>query len=497
MAGEKLYFFARSAAAPAGKNKNDYIRNGFAYQGLDAIDAHWRRILAPADASCGPFTYDGHSFDSIEHAILYVKAKKSFPALVPEYSTDKAHFLSRMAAKKISDDGLDQEYVNITKAKLKACKLAREVLLGTHDAELWLIRHGTAGDIRLTWLEQARSEHRQSKSSKNNAENNEGKSSRFQVELVKLGKKDKKLANAPTTLQRAAGAKVQAAMTQRERALDRKQVEKEVQKENKSIMNKEKEKKSAIHAMGKMLSKLTIKPAGQHAEHPEEISEATQQKWLSLIKNTLLSSGASASQATQIATDIVLNTIAQYGSDEKAGREKILSINSNMKKKPDETCIEDILAHRLISGEVTAQQVVAMSAKDYYPSYYLHLDAVKDRKEFKLSLEFKNGNLNTSVAYSTEEAADVLKWKHGYAYNLLQSMLTHESEEETLSILEKIATYAILAHRHDTSVSLEHILEAKTIRVIDRLRSHHGGMNGLTRMRAMTKGSRNRFIIDA
>ncbi len=495
MAPEKLYFFARSAAASAGKHKNDYIRNPFSYQGLDAIDPHWRRILAPADASCGPFTFDGHSFDSTEHAILYVKAKKFFPDTVSEYASDKAHFISRIGAKKIPDDGLEEEYVKITKAKLKTCKLAKEVLIGTNDAELWLIRQGKAGDIRLTWLEQARAEIGQNKNNSGTAADKK----RFQVQLIKVGRKDKKpekQENAPAVHQQAAAVKIQAALNRRERALDRKQVEKEVKKEDKSIINKEKEKKAAIHAMGKMLSKLSLKPA-DNAQQTEEISDATQQKWHDLIEKTLLSSGASASQATQIATDVVLHTVAQYGSDEKAGREKILSINSNMKKKPDASCVEDLLATRLISGELTAQQVVAMSARDYYPSHYLHLDAQKDRKEFKLSVEIQNKNLNANVAFSTDEAHDVVKWKHGHAYNLLQSMLTHEDEDTKVSILEKIARYAILAHRHETSVPLEHILEAKTIRVIDRLRSHHGGINGLTRMRGMTSSIRNKFIIDA
>lgn len=551
---DKLFFFERSAATHAGKGTKDVVADPAAYANLDSLDTHWRRVLAPADTSCGPFHHNGVVHDSIDHGLLYAKARVFFPKLLAEYQSDKSKFISQVRGKKIPVAKAHEwdsanEYFALASSKYKGCKKSRDILLATQNAQLWLIRTGTQ-DTRLAWLEEvressnsplqrtslgsekARSANKASniKPSTSNKQSNkpinkdpinidslignlakqatlvnkENKNNNNTQNNNKQNNKNKtsnvqKLNNANrgsggTSSEDPAKSKPLGGKRLRPTKQERMQVLSEIEKEDKAARNKLRNMTRSTK-----LSRLIGRAKEQKVKHDKQEKQEKQEKQDNkvsvptkptgatdvydrsklVISKALMDYGAPIDKAEDLAQAIIHELKTDFKGDL---RQKVFSIIRNM-KKPTSNVEEADLAQRLINGTVSPKLLVAMNTRDYYPSRNMNLLVRKDRKQTKSS-SVDYAKLGVNVNYSDAESKEITTWKYGHAYNMLASVLAGESQVVLDSIINAIVRYSVYAMRQSPSAKgLGQALEMKTLRVVDRLRTQHGGINGLARLK--------------
>lgn len=175
---DRLVFFAKSADKPAGSGVGDVVANSAEYAELNTLK-NWRRVFSTLwDEE--PFTYQGRTYRSLEHALQALKfsscgrddiaiqfAKESGTAL------SKATGVEAYQARRIATLPKDLIAVwdqnkrilkkPLYRAKYTQCPSARKALLATRQAELWnsgprieTIRCITLEDIRAELQAQSR-----------------------------------------------------------------------------------------------------------------------------------------------------------------------------------------------------------------------------------------------------------------------------------------------------------------------------------------------------
>lgn len=164
---DRLQFFYRSANKPVGKGNGEYVGDPTKYSVLNNI-SHWRRALSTLNSDY-PFCYKGLTYSSVEHAVQAMKFT-NYPETSRQFSRESKSELSvssglvaRQARKikilgfpEIAEWNLNRHQI---KLEIYFCKfgsgLPQQILLGTHNAELW-----SAGPriqkIRATTLEKIR-----------------------------------------------------------------------------------------------------------------------------------------------------------------------------------------------------------------------------------------------------------------------------------------------------------------------------------------------------
>ena len=167
---DKFFFFSKSKNADPGKGVNE-VGNPKDYKELKKID-DWRKMLSNFHVC--PFKYDGHMFNSIEHAFHYKKIeivdkKKAFDFTLDSKSAlgkgtgEDARAKRKMVVlneRQISE--WNKMSMNVmaeaAKEKYKQCPEAMDMLKKTKDAELWHIAGRGQPNVRFLHLEKIRAE---------------------------------------------------------------------------------------------------------------------------------------------------------------------------------------------------------------------------------------------------------------------------------------------------------------------------------------------------
>jgi predicted NAD-dependent protein-ADP-ribosyltransferase YbiA (DUF1768 family) len=175
---DRLVFFARSADKPAGSGVGDVVARPDEYVELTTIP-HWRRIFSTLwDGE--PFTYQGRTYRSLEHALQALKfASCGRDDIAIQFAKESGTPLSKgsgveayQARRMVT---LPKELITVWdqnkrilkkpvyRAKYTQCPTARRALLATRQAELWnsgprieTTRCITLEEIRAELLAQAK-----------------------------------------------------------------------------------------------------------------------------------------------------------------------------------------------------------------------------------------------------------------------------------------------------------------------------------------------------
>jgi len=171
---DKFFFHYKSAAAPPGKGVHEHVSSPY-----PELEGFWRSTLSnfwPA-----PFTYEGHRYNTVEHA--FQAAKLYIPDRSVPYEESRAFKVFAMdaesegssiaeedgyAARKLRkltvlsradlaiwDAQKEQVMTAAQFAKFSQNLALREILLATREAELW---HGAPrqAPVRMLSLERVR-----------------------------------------------------------------------------------------------------------------------------------------------------------------------------------------------------------------------------------------------------------------------------------------------------------------------------------------------------
>lgn len=168
MGTDKLYFYSKSKDMAPGKGANELVADSKSYKALSDIK-DWRRILS--NFHVHDFVWNGYTWRSIEHAFQGAKiglasAEKMFEFTVESGSelglgdglaARKARKLVVLNPIQLKQWGSIKEDLMYEMAleKYRACEIARFVLKGTGEAELWHIEM-RASAIRFHHLERIR-----------------------------------------------------------------------------------------------------------------------------------------------------------------------------------------------------------------------------------------------------------------------------------------------------------------------------------------------------
>lgn len=166
---DKLCYYSKSAQAKAGKGTNEFVNDPAMYNELDKI-SNWRKILS--NFYVEPFTFQGKTFNSVEHAFQGYK--------IATVDKEKGHYFTLESDHPIGKgDGsvaqknrkliiFNQEQLShwdaikhdvmteITQQRIMQSSTYRNVLLLTNNAQLWHVM-SRKGIIRNVYLEQLRS----------------------------------------------------------------------------------------------------------------------------------------------------------------------------------------------------------------------------------------------------------------------------------------------------------------------------------------------------
>lgn len=164
---DKLYFYSKSRAAKPGHGVNEIIMDPEKYTDLSP---HFRRVLS--NFHVYKFEYNGHSYNSIEHAFQACKIALVDPEKSLWFTSDNGHEIGMgdgaIAQKnrklvKLDKDHLqlwdsikDKVMKDISIAKYHACEEATHVLKATREAQLWHIVCRKP-PVRFVHLEEIRS----------------------------------------------------------------------------------------------------------------------------------------------------------------------------------------------------------------------------------------------------------------------------------------------------------------------------------------------------
>jgi len=169
--GDVLRFFARSADKAPGKGAGESVANPVVYARL-ARTPNWRQVLS--NFHLCPFTYEGRTYRTIEHAFQAAKIRLEDPVAAESFTVESGSPLG------VSGDGLEarkhrkmvrlppakiaawdafsgEAMARMARAKFRQCPEARQVLLDTLNAQLWHAAPRMA-PVRFVHLEQLRSD---------------------------------------------------------------------------------------------------------------------------------------------------------------------------------------------------------------------------------------------------------------------------------------------------------------------------------------------------
>jgi predicted NAD-dependent protein-ADP-ribosyltransferase YbiA (DUF1768 family) len=168
MSEDKLFYYSKSRDLYPGKGVNEYVTEENKYEKLSKIP-NWRKILSNFYVS--PFEYDGHKWNSFEHAFQSKKIEIVDPEKAYWFTLDSGHKIGKgdgEEARKnrkliiLTPSQLEQWFQirsqimeDILYAKFTQVPIASKVLFLTDDAELWHIP-GRAKPERQIELENVR-----------------------------------------------------------------------------------------------------------------------------------------------------------------------------------------------------------------------------------------------------------------------------------------------------------------------------------------------------
>lgn len=152
---DTLFFFSKSADKLAGKGSNETVNSPKDYDELNKIK-DWRKILSNLYFS--PFTYDGKTYNSVEHAFQAKKIELVDTEKAYWFTVDSNHKIGLgdgLVARKnrklvilshndlLKWDSIKRDILkDILYQKFTQVDLAKEVLIKTKDA---ILLHGTRG----------------------------------------------------------------------------------------------------------------------------------------------------------------------------------------------------------------------------------------------------------------------------------------------------------------------------------------------------------------
>ncbi len=147
---DKLFYYSKSKDLLPGEGVNEYVSDPEPYKKLSKIN-DWRKVLSNFYLS--PFVYDGHTWNSVEHAFQSRKIEIVDPEKAFWFTKDSGHRIGQgngEEARKnrkliiLSDEELKKWFEmrskimeDILYAKFSQVPIAAKVLIATDDAELW------------------------------------------------------------------------------------------------------------------------------------------------------------------------------------------------------------------------------------------------------------------------------------------------------------------------------------------------------------------------
>jgi predicted NAD-dependent protein-ADP-ribosyltransferase YbiA (DUF1768 family) len=148
MNSDILYYYSGSANKVPGKGVNETVSQPSNYIALRNIP-NWRRVLS--NFYEGEFVYRGLWYRTVEHAWQGRKISYADETKATYFSMDSNHYIGReggdiarsnrkmviLSRDQIREWETSDEIEEILYAKFSQVPLAREVLLATHDAQLW------------------------------------------------------------------------------------------------------------------------------------------------------------------------------------------------------------------------------------------------------------------------------------------------------------------------------------------------------------------------
>jgi ribA/ribD-fused uncharacterized protein len=176
---DKLFFYSKSKHIAPGKGANEEVEDATIYADLAKVK-DWRRVLSNFHVC--PFKYDGHTYNTIEHAFQAKKIALVNPQKALKFTVESGDALGQgdgdAARKNRKAEVLDTKTLatwnamkskvmyDASLAKYKACPEAAAVLLATQNAQLWHIVSRSKDHDHFTHLETIRHELGQKKNLK-------------------------------------------------------------------------------------------------------------------------------------------------------------------------------------------------------------------------------------------------------------------------------------------------------------------------------------------
>ena len=165
---DKLCYYSKSKNAPVSKGVNEFIKDYSLYSELNKI-VNWRKILS--NFYTEPFTYEGKIYNSVEHVFQSYKIALVNKEKAEYFTVNSNHHIGlgdgSVAQKNRKLVILNKEQLeywenikhnlmkDITLQRILQSKIYRNILLLTHNAELWhvVVRKGI---VRNKYLEELR-----------------------------------------------------------------------------------------------------------------------------------------------------------------------------------------------------------------------------------------------------------------------------------------------------------------------------------------------------
>jgi ribA/ribD-fused uncharacterized protein len=167
---DKLCFYSKSRDVKPGKGTNEFVNDATDYMDLASVK-DWRKILSNFHVS--PFTYNGYTYMSIEHAFQAKKIELADKETALYFTLESGHDIGRSGPEiarknrkiiKLSKEQLaqwsqirDEVMYEAAQQKYAICYEAAKVLKATHSAELWHIAPRSK-PVRFEHLEKIRTE---------------------------------------------------------------------------------------------------------------------------------------------------------------------------------------------------------------------------------------------------------------------------------------------------------------------------------------------------
>jgi predicted NAD-dependent protein-ADP-ribosyltransferase YbiA (DUF1768 family) len=167
---DRIYYYSRSKDVPPGKGVHEHISNIDDYRELAKI-SNFRKILSNFHEY--PFIYNGYSYNSIEHTFQSEKIRLVDNDVAYRFTIDSGDSIGKgngLIARKnrkiivmekrdiLKWDKIKHGIITeITRQKIKQCKIFRDTLKATNNSQLWHIVMRSK-PVRNLYLENLRSE---------------------------------------------------------------------------------------------------------------------------------------------------------------------------------------------------------------------------------------------------------------------------------------------------------------------------------------------------